>query len=234
MSTAPCNDPLCVTATHILQTEALDRMIEIGIKAMKQQVDGLMNPRWISYLESLFRSPVWKSQFEGLVFDPFDNETLFEAVLKKMLDTPVLFVQTRMKCDTSVESFIRPLRQMISMSCEPQPEQPAGGVAPKVTVGQVELEADFVSIRVEDGKKIKIAYNLGKEPVLPQKFLSLDECDFLCDTVLETLLLDPIVHIQVLDQMLEPMPAFKVGLLKKRPEQKQKQGSRYSSFFATE
>jgi hypothetical protein len=192
-----CDTALCKTATHNLQKEALERMIKVVLKAVIQQIQGPFEPAWLPYFDMHFT----KLDFENEAFDSADENRLFQLVLTKIQEAPVLYVQPHSKCDKRSEAFFRPLKDVLNMvSCE--------SVQKAIANDDIAL-AEIVSItESESGKKLKIQFNLARAPVPPSVFLKLEYCRFTCDDIRRKLFLDPLIHRQLISQILKPMPPF--------------------------
>lgn len=194
-----CDTVLCMTATHILQTEALERTSQVVIKALRQQIDGTVHPDWIPYLEKHLARP----DFDDFPFDPFDDNRLFNEVLRRMQKTLILYVSPRTKCDTRMEAFVRPLQDLLNMMTCENVQKALAGEAIDVDLAQV------VSVSTSDaGKRVKIVFNLARAPIPPAVFLNMDYCEHTCDDIRRLLFLNPGVHRQLLAQLYHPMPPF--------------------------
>lgn len=194
----PCDTRLCVAATHILQKEVIEEMTKVVVAALKQQIEGPANPKWLLYFDKHLQP-----SFDDFPFDPFDKNRLFGEVLKRIHQTPILYVSPRSKCDRRKEAFVRPLEDLLNMlTCENVQKALAGE---SVDVEQ----AQIVSVTTSDsGKRVKIVYNLAREPIAPAIFLNMEHCRDTCDDIRRLLLLNPVVHRQLLSQLFDPMPPF--------------------------
>jgi hypothetical protein len=176
-----CDHQLCQATTHNLQKKAIDDMTKAALLSVRQLLEGLMDERWIKYIERHLAL----IDLEGFTFDPFDHERLYVYLVNKMLDTPILYVGPHKKCQTSLDFFIVPLRQILdALNCD--------------TPAEVSAQTP----------RVKLQVNLARPPLSPSVFLDLQNCAYMCEPALETLLTVPAVHEQLLDQMENKMPAM--------------------------
>lgn len=185
--------PLLTTTTHLLQQQALLEMTDFAMKALKQQMQDFVAPEWVPYLEDQLR----ELNFQGFEFDPFDKESILHAVVQKMLETPILYVRPRKRCDNSTRPFYVTVRELLTLTnCDNLRQSEAMG------------QEGFISVLNQEGKDLKEVINLGLPPIDMTDVLDLDTCELMCDTVLDFLLTDPIIHRQLLFQIHQKMPAF--------------------------
>lgn len=200
-----CDHQLCAVTTHNLQKEAIDAMVRVALKSLRQLLEGLADEAWIKY----FERHLALIDFEGFTFDPFDHERLYIMVVNKMLDTPVLYVSGHKKCKTSLQMFILTPRQMIgALNCD-TPEELAA-----------------------NSERVQLQARLARVPLSPNAFLDVKNCQFMCDDALESLLTVAAVHNQLLDQIERKMPAFlSSGRAPPQEKSRQKKTQR-SGFFS--
>lgn len=182
VASASCDHPVCAVVTHNLQAKAIEDMVAVVLKSIRQLMEGVVNEAWINLVLKLLA----KVDMEGLEFDPNDHrERLFVLVTNKMLDTPILYVTAHKKCNTSLDMFLIALRDLLDLlNC-----------------------ADPAAPRPNRFQHI----NLAKAPVSPLAFLDMETCQYMCEPVLEQLLTIPAVHMQLLAQIDTKMPAFVVS-----------------------
>ena len=188
------SDPLRASVTHYLQREVLEKMVAVGLKSVQQLLAEVATKPWIDYITYHLS----RLDYEGLEFDPFQPEAVLDEVLARMYAFKILYPRRRRRCNLTIEPFYITLLKVVTFtSCQFMREQLA-----------LRAQSGPLSLMAQPGVPETELINLSIPPIAIRSVLDMDECEFMCDDVLNFLLNDPDTHRQLLWQMHAQMPAF--------------------------